>query len=181
MGEDNVLINYFKKHDSYDKSEVDKLIKKYNVVYETLIEMNAVGSADKVTAISSVTAKESRILLNREPDVITWAGIGVDQQQGLYDWYEFHSTHKTNKQKIFAFLQTLFSGLNVDHTQVIFTAWRTNYNIEDIKLFIDSIALVKKMLEDEENLRKHPELQRRQMVALIIAPSHNHGIAEHVL
>lgn len=78
MGEDNVLVDYFKKNEHYDKSEVDKLAKKYNVVYETLIEINAVSAADKTTTISSVTAKECRILLNKEPDVITWAGIGVD-------------------------------------------------------------------------------------------------------
>lgn len=83
------------------------------VCFEHSVECQAAKDADALTAVSKLTDKECKHFLGRPADRITWNGLDMDSQKGLVDVHDLQSTHKSNKQKIYDFMQTFFNGIDV--------------------------------------------------------------------
>lgn len=151
------------------------------VAMEHRAERRAAADANILTTVSDITNQECTHFLGRSADVVTWNGLDVDAQKGLIDDHELQTAHKLNKQKIYDFVQTYFCGIDVRHVQIFFTAGRNEYNNKGIDLFIDSLAAVRDRLDDPGYIQQYKELQKKTVVALIIAPQANNGFSQHVL
>lgn len=71
------------------------------------MERAAAHIAHVFTTVSDITGKESKYLLNREPDIITPNGLNVVKFSALH---EFQNLHSMSKEKIHDFVRGHFHG-----------------------------------------------------------------------
>lgn len=143
---------------------------KRGVVLEHRIEREAAHSAHVLTTVSEITNQECTWFLSRSADIITWNGLDVESQKGMVDDHELQTIHRDYKSKIHEFVRTYFSGIDVRNTQIFFTAGRNEYKNKGIDLFIDSLAYMRDFLDNLDYIRQFPAMERKTVVAFIIAP-----------
>lgn len=164
-----------------DLGYADGEANKRGVALEHRVERQAAQDAHVLTTVSHITNLECVHFLGRSADVITWNGLDVDSQKGLVDDHELQTIHRSNKEKIHEFVRTYFCGIDVRNTQIFFTAGRNEYKNKGIDLFIDSLSVLRDHMDNPDYIKDYPELQKKTVVAFIIAPQANHGFTQHVL
>jgi glycogen(starch) synthase len=63
----------------------------------------------------------------------------------------------------------------------MFTAGRNEFKNKGIDLFIDSLASLRDLLDNENFMKQHPEMMKKTVVAFIIPPQANNGFNQHSL
>ena len=106
------------------------------------IEMMAVKLAGVLTTVSSIATEETRCLLGRKPDVMTFNGLSIVDAQLA------NQKHRENRAKIDTFVRHHFAGqdLGVDPVY-LFSAGRCEFHNKGVDFLIASLAHLKYELE----------------------------------
>eukprot|EP01125_Pyxidicula_operculata_P001266 TRINITY_DN11171_c0_g1_i1.p1 TRINITY_DN11171_c0_g1~~TRINITY_DN11171_c0_g1_i1.p1 ORF type:complete len:643 (+),score=140.55 TRINITY_DN11171_c0_g1_i1:50-1978(+) len=115
------------------------------------IETGAARGADVFTTVSDITGLESEHLLGRKPDIITPNGLNIERFTALH---EFQNLHKEYKDKIHEFVRGHFVGninFDLDNTLYFFTAGRREYHNKGVDLYIEALAELNYMLQQEKS------------------------------
>uniref|UniRef100_A0A6B2KZL5 Glycogen [starch] synthase n=1 Tax=Arcella intermedia TaxID=1963864 RepID=A0A6B2KZL5_9EUKA len=115
------------------------------------IETGAARGSDVFTTVSDITGFEAEHLLKRKPDIITPNGLNMERFTALH---EFQNLHKKFKDKIHEFVRGHFVGhhnFDLDKTLYFFTAGRREYHNKGVDLFIESLAELNYMLQQNNS------------------------------
>jgi glycogen synthase len=126
-------------YDHLDYIDADGAARHYNIYPRYSIERLAARECDVFTTISDVTARESRQLLGRNPDVITPNGINLKRFIALH---EFQNLHLKYKEKIHELVMGHFFpsySFDLDRTLYFFTSGRYEYRNKGMDLFIEAL------------------------------------------
>ncbi|GIQ84861.1 glycogen synthase, partial [Kipferlia bialata] len=127
------------------------------------VERSLAHSCDTFTTVSEVTGKEASILLDRQPEVLTFNGLNLGPSASEA---EVQSLHKTNKDVIMRFVRGHFSreeaDIDPEKTVLMFSAGRYEFENKGIDLTLHAMArLNHKMKESGTD---------KTVVMILIAP-----------
>lgn len=120
------------------------------ILHRHRIEFVATQWADVFTTVSNVTAKETKYLLHRRPDVITQNGLHIESPT---EEEADQSKVASNRNKIEEFLWTHFYGhvfFERDNTLVMFSAGRYEYRNKGVDLIIESLIRLNHLLSNTD-------------------------------
>lgn len=123
----------------------------YRVRTRYVIERVAAHTANVFTTISGLTARESRQILGREPDVILPNGLNIHRFSAIH---EFQNYHRLYKEQIHEFVMGNFFPsyrFDLDRTRYIFTSGRYEYTNKGFDLFIEAMHRLSWRLRDLPN------------------------------
>ena len=138
----------------------DTLAKEYGVMDRHSVEKAAAHNADIFTTVSDLTANECRILLGRNPDIVTPNGIAGSYTPSKKD---FEKLRSEARRSLLAVASAMSDKQYDDSTEIVWIGGRYEYETKGINVFIDSLA---------KAARSNPA---RQIAAFIMVPSGNNG------
>ncbi len=142
----------------------DSLAYKYGVPAKHFTEKAAANNATVFTTVSDIVAREAKVILGRDPDVITVNGIDTDYSPSLDD---INKIRVRAQEKLLQFLSAYFLPYyEIDVTSpLILTSGRYEFYDKGFDLFIDSLAELEKRLPSNKNV-----------IAIMTVPSGTYGL-----
>ena len=139
----------------------DTLAREYGVMDRHSVEKAAAHNADIFTTVSDLTANECKILLRREPDIVTPNGIAENFTPDV----KTLSKMRSEARKSLLTVAGAMSGKHYDEvgTEIVWIGGRYEYETKGINIFIDALAKI---------ARKN---NGKQIAAFIMVPSGNNG------
>lgn len=113
---------------------------RFNSLAQVSIERGAAQKSDVFTTVSDVTANECRVILGRDPDLITPNGLNIERFTTLY---EFQNMHQEFKEKINQFVMAhFFPSYSFDLTKTLFffTSGRFEYKNKGFDITVEALA-----------------------------------------
>jgi len=113
---------------------------RYNIRCQHAIETACARSAHVFTTVSPITAEECKVLLGREPDVVTPNGLNMDRYTV---GHEFQTLHAESKARIHQFTMGHFFpsySFNLDNTLYMFTSGRYEPANKGFDLCLEAMA-----------------------------------------
>lgn len=138
----------FYSHLPFFKWEVEA--KKFGVEAEASIEFACANTADVLTTVSEVTARECKHLLKRKPEVILPNGLNIERFEALH---EFQNMHVTYKEKIHQFVMGHFFqsySFKLEKTIYLFTSGRYEYRNKGFDLTLEALCRLNTRLKKEK-------------------------------
>ncbi|WP_345031235.1 glycosyltransferase [Ravibacter arvi] len=114
--------------------------KNFGIEAQAGIERKAAQSAQVLTTVSDVTARECEVFLGRKPDLVTPNGLNVQRFQADH---EFHNLHVKYKEKIHEFVMGHFFqnySFDLDKTLYFFTSGRFEFSNKGYDLTLEAMA-----------------------------------------
>jgi glycogen synthase len=142
---------------------------KYGVAAKHFTEKAGAFNATIFTAVSSVVAKEARVILGKEPDLVTINGIDTDN---LPDTNSIETLRENARKKITNFLNAYFLpfyDINTNKLRIFVTSGRYEFYDKGYDIFIDALGKLDKMLTDGDSI-----------IALIAVPTGTVGVRNDV-
>ena len=139
----------------------DTMARDYGVSDRHSVEKAAALNADVFTTVSDLTANECKILLGREPDVVTPNGIDASYAPDRKSFAKMRVEARKSLLKV----ATAMSDKQYDDakTEIVWIGGRYEYETKGINVFIDALAKVE---------RSNPA---KKVAAFIMVPSGNNG------
>ena len=127
-------------NDVTDNGDFDEEATKLGIGHRYHIEKVVAGMAHVLTAVSEVSAVETKYLLKRQPDYVTYSGLDFESYFKAEQLDEYHAL---GKAKIHQLVRRHFNGqVNFDLkcTQYFFFVSRYKFCNEGADMFIESLA-----------------------------------------
>jgi glycosyltransferase involved in cell wall biosynthesis len=142
----------------------DSIAYKFGVAAKHLTEKAAAHNATVFTAVSDIVAREAKVILGREPDIVTVNGIDTDYSPSLDD---INKIRVRAQEKFLQFVSAYFLPYyEIDVTSpLILTSGRYEFYDKGFDLFIDSLAELEKRLPANKNV-----------IAILAVPSGTYGL-----
>lgn len=124
--------------------------KKFGVEAEASIEFACANTADVLTTVSEVTARECKHLLKRKPEVVLPNGLNIERFEALH---EFQNMHVSFKEKIHQFVMGHFFqsySFNLEKTIYLFTSGRYEYRNKGFDLTLEALCRLNTRLKKEK-------------------------------
>ncbi|MDH4058038.1 MAG: glycosyltransferase [Cyclobacteriaceae bacterium] len=140
--------NQFYAHLPFFKWELEA--PKFGVQAEAHIEFACANSADILSTVSDVTARECKHLLKRVPEVILPNGLNIERFVALH---EFQNLHATYKEEIHQFVMGHFFqsySFDLDKTIYFFTSGRYEYRNKGFDLSLRALQLLNHQLKKDQ-------------------------------
>lgn len=147
--------------------------RRFGIETEATIEFKCAQTADLISTVSEVTARECKHLLRRRPEVIMPNGLNIQRFEALH---EFQNLHVQYKEKIHEFVMAHFFqsySFDLDKTLYFVTSGRYEYKNKGFDLTIEAMSrLNKKLKKEKTNLT---------VVLFIVTKRDFYGIRSEVL
>ncbi|MEA5005195.1 MAG: alpha-glucan family phosphorylase [Rikenellaceae bacterium] len=139
----------------------DDKAREFNVMAKHSLEKTAAQVADVFTTVSEVTARECKVFLGKNVDLITPNGFENSFTPSSEEYKSFHKNARITLNEV----ATLMTGCEFpEDTVMIAISGRYEYKNKGIDLFLDTLS----------RLNRNPKLTRG-LVAWIFVPSGNNG------
>jgi len=125
------------------------------------LEMKAAQVADVFTTVSSITARECKHFLGRDPDVITTNGF---EQEFVPKEKDFPGKRKTARSRAFEIARKITGKEYPEDTMLVITSGRYEFRNKGIDLFIKALG----QLNKENNTE-------RDILAFVAIPTDHRG------
>ncbi len=125
--------------------------KRFGIETETKIEYSCAQTADVLSTVSEVTARECKHLLKRKPDVILPNGLNIERFEALH---EFQNQHVMYKEEIHRFVMAHFFqsySFDLDKTLYFFTSGRYEYRNKGFDVTIEALHRLSQRLKKEKS------------------------------
>jgi glycogen(starch) synthase len=125
--------------------------KKFDIEAEARIEYLCANTADVLSTVSEVTARECKHLLKRRPDVVVPNGLNIERFEILH---EFQNQHVLFKEEIHRFVMAHFFqsfSFNLDKTLYFFTSGRYEFKNKGFDLTIEALSRLNQRLKREKS------------------------------
>jgi glycogen(starch) synthase len=125
--------------------------KKFDIESEARIEYLCANSADVLSTVSEVTARECKHILKRKPDVVVPNGLNIERFEILH---EFQNQHVLFKEEIHRFVMAHFFqsySFNLDKTLYFFTSGRYEFKNKGFDLTIEALSRLNQRLKREKS------------------------------
>lgn len=129
----------------------DEKVKTYGVQCIHTLEKACAHNADVFTAVSKITADESRYVLDRYPDVLTLNGLSIDTYPTME---ELSISHCQFRHRIDHFVLACFSPYyNIDPKKCLylFTAGRNEFHNKGYDILIEALGRLNEKLKKEKS------------------------------
>lgn len=143
-------------YDYFEKYNGDQMAGELNMEAKHSLEKTAALNADCFTAVSDLTAKETKQLLGIEPQIVTPNGFEPDFVPGES---RYKSLRKKGREKILAIASRLKNRDFKKDCLIVATSGRNEYRNKGLDLFLDSLK------ELEKN---NPETE---IIGLVLVPA----------
>ncbi|QOI97240.1 MAG: glycosyltransferase [Flammeovirgaceae bacterium] len=123
--------------------------KKFWIEPEARIEFACANSADILSTVSEVTARECKHLLKRKPEMILPNGLNIERFVALH---EFQNLHAIYKEEIHQFVMGHFFqsyAFDLDKTIYLFTSGRYEYRNKGFDLTLEALYRLNRQLKKE--------------------------------
>lgn len=123
--------------------------KKFWIEAEAKIEFACANSADILSTVSEVTARECKHLLKRKPELILPNGLNIERFVALH---EFQNLHAIYKEEIHQFVMGHFFqsyAFDLDKTIYLFTSGRYEYRNKGFDLTLEALYRLNRQLKKE--------------------------------
>lgn len=137
--------------DFYDKLHLFNWQKQaihYGIEAQATIEYLAANAAHVMTTVSSVTAKECKYLLGREPDLLLPNGLNITRFTATH---EHQNLHRRYKEKIHEFVMGHFFpsySFSLDKTLYFFTSGRFEYSNKGYDLTLRALKILNEKMQE---------------------------------
>ena len=145
----------------------DAMARDYGVSDRHSVEKAAAHAADIFTTVSDLTANECRILLGRQPDVVTPNGIAASYTPDEKTYAKMRADARKSLLKVASAMSD--KKYTDAGTKIVWIGGRYEYETKGINVFIDALAKV---------ARSNPA---KQVAAFIMVPSGNNGPDKELL
>ena len=125
--------------------------KKFGIETEEKIEFSCATTADLLSTVSEVTARECKHLLKRRPEYIFPNGLNIERFEVHH---EFQNLHNTYKQKIHHFVMGHFfpaQPFDLEKTLYFFTSGRYEYKNKGFDLTLEALYRLNQKLKNEKS------------------------------
>jgi glycogen(starch) synthase len=125
--------------------------RKFDIEAEARIEYLCANTADVLSTVSEVTARECKHLLKRKPDVVMPNGLNIERFEILH---EFQNQHVLFKEEIHRFVMAHFFqsySFNLDKTLYFFTSGRYEFKNKGFDLTIEALSRLNQRLKKEKS------------------------------
>jgi phosphorylase/glycogen(starch) synthase len=116
----------------------------YGVYAKHSLEYASAKEADCFATVSSVTAEEAYLMLNKYPDKITQNGLDIERIQAQ----NLPETQYETRKKLLEVARTITKSDIPDDAKMWLTSGRYEFHNKGFDLFLQSIATLKKKLPD---------------------------------
>jgi len=125
--------------------------KKINVHTKFLTEKAAAHSADAFTTVSDITANETKLLLNKKPDIITYNGIDNKLSEDLNKLKIDALKNRMIIQDFLAFFFSDSENLEFEDVSLYFTSGRNEFHNKGIDTYINALGKLNTILKKSES------------------------------
>jgi glycogen(starch) synthase len=125
--------------------------KKFGIETEAKIEFACAQTADVLTTVSEVTARECKHLLKRKPEVVLPNGLNIERFEALH---EFQNLHVQYKELIHRFVMGHFFqsySFDLEKTLYFFTSGRYEFKNKGFDLTIEALSRLNQKLKKEKS------------------------------
>jgi glycogen synthase len=125
--------------------------KKFGIETEAKIEFACAQTADVLTTVSEVTARECKHLLKRKPEVVLPNGLNIERFEALH---EFQNLHVQYKESIHRFVMGHFFqsySFDLEKTLYFFTSGRYEFKNKGFDLTIEALSRLNQKLKKEKS------------------------------
>ena len=150
-------------HNDITICDFDQEAKKLGIYHRYCIEKVVASMAHVVTAVSEVSAIETKYLLKRQPDYVTYNGLDFSS---YFPAEQLDQYHAMGKAKIHQLIRKHFQGqvdFDLTRTQYFFFVSRYKFCNEGADMFIESLARLNHALKETQS--------KETVVAFFILPS----------
>jgi glycogen synthase len=123
---------------------------KFGIEPEARMEFACANTADILTTVSDVTARECKHLLKRLPEIILPNGLNIERFVALH---EFQNLHASYKEEIHQFVMGHFFQsytFDLDKTIYFFTSGRYEYKNKGFDLTLRALELLNHQLKKDD-------------------------------
>ncbi len=153
--------NGFALYENLETYNPDHLAREFNVVSKNSLESLAAQHADAFTTVSSITAKECKQFLGKEPDVITINGF---EKGFVPKGRTFGAKRKKARKQALLVAQKVTGTTYADDSLLVINSGRYEFRNKGIDLFIKALGKLNKSYTSDKKL-----------VAFIAVPSGHSG------
>jgi glycogen(starch) synthase len=129
--------------------DLEEEAKKFWIEAEARIEFACANTADILSTVSEVTARECEHLLKRKPEKILPNGLNIERFVALH---EFQNLHAIYKEDIHQFVMGHFFqsyAFDLDKTIYLFTSGRYEYRNKGFDLTLEALYRLNRQLKKE--------------------------------
>ncbi|MBN1339907.1 MAG: alpha-glucan family phosphorylase [Bacteroidales bacterium] len=147
--------------------DIHGLARQFGVVAKSSLERKAAQQSDAFTTVSRITAAECEKFIEKTPDVVTPNGF---DEAFLLTGAEFENTRREVRQKLARVAEALFGQPIEGNAFFVLTSGRYEYRNKGLDLFIDALAEIDLLHENE-----------REIIAVIAVPGNHAGARKDIL
>src|SRR5688572_2029944 len=125
--------------------------RKFAIEAEARIEYLCANTADVLSTVSEVTARECKHLLKRKPEVVVPNGLNIERFEVLH---EFQNQHVLFKEAIHRFVMAHFFqsySFDLDKTLYFFTSGRYEFKNKGFDLTLEALSRLNQRLKKEKS------------------------------
>lgn len=127
--------------------EWERCAKEYNILPIARIERFCGQSADVLTTVSDVTARECKYFFGRNPDVVTPNGLNIER---FVAYHEVQNLHQEYKSEIHEFVMGHFfqsSPFDLDNVIYFFTSGRYEFRNKGFDVTLEALKLLNQKMK----------------------------------
>lgn len=147
-------------YDKLEQYQPDEFAKKFNVVSKQSLESLAAQHSDAFTTVSSITARECRQFLGKDPDIITINGF---EEGFVPKGASFVNKRAAARKKTMEVAQHLTATSYDEDTLLILNSGRYEYRNKGIDLYIKALG----------KLNSGAKLPKRLLAYIAVPSGHN--------
>ncbi len=156
-----------------EKVVPDEEARRHNAAAKHLLEKNAAQQSHVFTTVSEITAIEAKSFLGREPDLLTFNGLDMENYPTFEENLIKHRIQKSRIREFVSYYFLPYYPLDFKNTLFYFISGRYEFHNKGIDIFIKGLGKLNQQMKKDQS--------SKNIVAFIWVPANSGEINPKVL